>query len=73
MGEAGQAFSRAEALAGVRSDLPIYLFAVIILSERLVLVGRSVRTWIRQGRMGNPQERMLADRQRVVDIVTDAL
>ena len=53
--------------------MPIYLFAVVVLSERLALVWQSTRTWLRKGREGNPRERILADRQAVVDTVTDAL
>ena len=62
-----------EGVGGLLLLMPIYLFAVIVLSERLALIWKSVRTWIRQGRVGNPQERIMADRQQVVDTVTDAL
>ena len=53
--------------------MPIYLFAVIVLSERLVLIWQSWRTWIRKGRAGNLKERILADREQVLDAVIDAL
>ena len=62
-----------EGVGGLLLLMPIYLFAVIVLSERLALIWKSVRTWVRQGRVGNPQERIMADRQQVVDTVTDAL
>jgi 1-acyl-sn-glycerol-3-phosphate acyltransferase len=62
-----------EGVGGVLLLMPIYLFAVIVLSERLVLIWKSVRTWIRQDRAGSLKERIMADRRQVVDTVTDAL
>jgi 1-acyl-sn-glycerol-3-phosphate acyltransferase len=53
--------------------MPIYLLAVIVLSERLVLVWQSWRAWVRQERAGKLEDRILADRRQVVDTVTDAL
>jgi 1-acyl-sn-glycerol-3-phosphate acyltransferase len=62
-----------EGVGGLLLLMPIYLFAVIVLSERLVLIWQSWRTWIRKERVGNPRERILADRQQVVDAVAVAL
>ncbi len=62
-----------EGVGAILLLMPIYLFAVIVLSERLVLIWQSWRTWIRKGRAGNLKERILADRRQVVDAVADAL
>ncbi len=62
-----------EGVGAILLLMPIYLFAVIVLSERLALIWQSWRTWIRKGRAGNLKERILADRRQVVDAVADAL
>ena len=53
--------------------MPIYLFAVIVVSERLVLLWRSVRWWFRSGRSQRLRDRIVGGRQRVIDAVQQAL
>ncbi len=53
--------------------MPIYLLAVIVTSERLVLLWRSVRWWFRSGRSHRLRDRIVGGRQRVIDVVEHAL
>ena len=53
--------------------MPVYLIALIVFGERLVLLLRSIRWWLRSRRNGSVQESVIASRQHVVDSVTRAL
>jgi hypothetical protein len=53
--------------------MPVYLIALIVFGERLVLLLRSIRWWLRSRRNGSVQESVTASRQHVVDSVTRAL
>ncbi len=52
---------------------PIYLLAVIVIGERLVLLWRSVRWWLLSGRSHRLRDRIVGGRQRVIDAVEHAL
>jgi 1-acyl-sn-glycerol-3-phosphate acyltransferase len=49
--------------------LPVYLAAVLLLSDRLVLVGRLIRRWVAGGRTRNVERQLTAERDRVVQEV----
>ena len=53
--------------------MPVYLVALIVLAERLVLLLRSIRWWFRSRRSGSAKESVIASRQQVVDAVTEGL
>ena len=52
---------------------PVYLAALILLSERVVLLWRAWRSWRRPRRQGDIMEQLMADREQLIEAVREAL
>lgn len=52
---------------------PVYLAALILLSERIVLLWRAWRSWRHPRRQSDILEKVMTDRERLVEAVREAL